>query len=120
MGMGLQTQALRSVPGRGDWDRLTNMGGYGEESSQGPQDGPPRDLSSVHMGNPGGGLLGSKFGGMVSAQPGGAPPGGPQPGGADKYKMSLLKGALKNFAPTDAPPMQQGPGPMNAPRPQFG
>ena len=93
--------------------------GYGNESSQGPQGGPPRDLGSVNMGDRGG-LLGGGMGALASAQPGGAPPGGPQPGGADQYKMSLLKGALKNFAPTNAPPMQQMAPPQNAPRPQFG
>ena len=113
--IGLQTQA-----GRGDWDRLTNMGGYGEESSQGPQGGPPRDLDSVRPMGDRGGLLGGGMGALASARPGGAPPGGPQPGGADKYKMSLLRGALKNFAPTNAPPMQQMAPPQNAPRPQFG
>jgi len=113
--IGLQNQGFRDLMNM-EQDRGY---GYGNESSQGPQGGPPRDLGSVHMGNPSGGLLGSDFGEMASA-PGGAPPGGPQPGGADQYKMNLLKGALKNFAPTNAPPMQQGAGQMNAPRPQFG
>ena len=95
--------------------------GYGNESSQGPQGGPPRDLGSVHMGNPSGGLLGSDFGEMASA-PGGAPPGGPQPGGNSPmmaFSNKLLGQARDAYAPANAPPMRQA-GPMNAPRPQFG
>jgi hypothetical protein len=99
---------FRKLMQGGDMDTGQGQGyGYpGGGQSHGMGGGQPRDLRSVHMGDRGG-LLGGGMGALADAQPGGMPPGGPQPGGADRYKMNLLRGAIRNYAPTNAPQRPQ-------------